>query len=73
MGTFLKGLAFIVGLCIAGLAGLKLAGFDFGVRINQNIFSGSVGPLSIFSWLILLLGLAEAILITLLYTQKSHS
>jgi hypothetical protein len=73
VGTFLKGLAFLVGLCIVGLASLRLAGFNVGVRISQNIFSGSVGSLSIFSWLIILLGLAEAILIALLYTQKSHS
>ena len=73
MGSILKGSAFLVGLCIVGLAALRLAGFDFGVRINQNTFSGQVGPVSVFLWLMLLLGLAEAIiLIALLYTQKSH-
>ena len=72
VGTFLKGSAFLVGLCIVGLAGLRLAGFDFGVRTSQNIFSGQVGSLSIFSWLILLLGLAEATILIALYTQKSR-
>ena len=73
MGPILKGSAFLVGLCIVGLAGLRLAGFDFGVRTSQNIFSDQVGPVSSFLWLMLLLVLAEAIiLIVLLYTQKSH-
>lgn len=73
MAPMLKGSAFLVGLCIVGLAGLRLAGFDFGIRTSQNIFSGQVGPVSIFLWLMLLFVLVEAIiLIALLYTQKSH-
>jgi hypothetical protein len=73
VAPILKCSAFLVGLCIVGLAGLRLAGFDFGMRISQNIFSGYVGPVGIFLWLMILLVLAEAnILIALLYTQKSH-
>jgi hypothetical protein len=73
VAPMLKGSAFLVGLCIVGLAGLRLAGFDFGIRTSQNIFSGQVGPFSVFLWLMLLLGLAEAIiLVALLHTQKSH-
>jgi hypothetical protein len=71
MDTVLKISGVLLAVLIVGLAGLKLGGFDFGVRVSQNLFTDKVAGLSVFLWLMVLFGLGETlILVALFYLQR---
>jgi hypothetical protein len=68
----LKILASVLGIGILLLLILKLSGFSFGVRLMGNTFGNQVGGLSVFLWLMILMGLAEMLtLVVLFYQQKA--
>ena len=70
LDTLLKLGAVIIALLLAAVFLAQRFGITIGIRVAGNLFADELGPLTLWSWSLIVLGLLEIVTLALLI--RSH-